>query len=139
MEDEKLTEKILKCAFTVHSALGPGLLESAYEECFYYELISNGFKVEKQKPQPLIYKEVKMECGYRIDLLVENRIVIEIKAVEALNDVHLAQVITYLKLLNQPFGLLINFNVKSLKDGIKRVYNIHKTPITPVLTPSTPS
>lgn len=125
MIDDPLTEKILKCAFTVHTLLGPGLLESAYMECLFYELIINGFHVEKQRPQPLVYKEVRMECGYRLDLWVENKIVIEIKSVEALNDVHLAQVITYLKLLQQPFGLLINFNVKSLKDGIKRVYNTH--------------
>jgi len=125
MIDEELTERILKCAFKVHTELGPGLLESAYEACMYYELVEEGLNVIRQKPQPLIYHEVKLDAGYVIDLFVENKIVVELKSVEALNEVHLAQVITYLKLSNQKFGLLINFNVKSLKDGIKRVYNIH--------------
>lgn len=123
MIDEELTQQILKCAFKVHSELGPGLLESAYEACLYYELVEEGLNVIRQKPQPLIYHDVKLDVGYVIDLFVENKIVVELKSVEALNDVHLAQVITYLKLTNQKFGLLINFNVKSLKDGIKRVYN----------------
>ncbi|MCY7361199.1 MAG: GxxExxY protein [Ignavibacteria bacterium] len=124
-EENEMTDKILKGAFTVHTELGPGLLESAYEECLLFELKSIGLIVEQQKPQPLIYKEIKLETGYRIDLLVEGKIIVEIKSVEALNDLHLAQVMTYLKLKNQPFGLLINFNVKSLKDGIKRVFNLH--------------
>jgi len=123
MVDEELTQQILKCAFKVHSELGPGLLESAYEACLYYELVEEGLNVIRQKPQPLIYHDVKLDAGYVIDLFVENKIVVELKSVEALNDVHIAQVITYLKLTNQKFGLLINFNVKSLKDGIKRVYN----------------
>ena len=123
MIDEELTQQILKCAFKVHTELGPGLLESAYEACLYYELVEEGLNVIRQKPQPLIYHDVKLDAGYVIDLFVENKIVVELKSVEALNDVHLAQVITYLKLTNQKFGLLINFNVKSLKDGIKRVYN----------------
>ncbi len=117
----RLTEQILSCAFKVHSALGPGLLESAYEECLYYELNKAGLHAEKQKPMPLVYEDVKLDAGYRIDLLVENRVVVEIKSVEALNDVHMAQIITYLKLSGCRIGLLLNFNVASLKNGIKRV------------------
>ena len=107
----------------VHSALGPGLLESAYKACLYYKLIQAGLTVELEKPMPLVYEEVKLDCGYRIDLLVENRIVLELKSVEALNDVHMAQVLTYMKLGNYKLGLLINFNVAKLKDGVKRVVN----------------
>ena len=121
MELNKLTSRILECGFTVHTALGPGLLESAYEECLFYELQQAGLKVERQKVLPLVYKEVKLDAGYRLDLLVENRVVIELKSVEALNDVHTAQVLTYLKLSKCKIGLLINFNVKSLKHGIKRL------------------
>lgn len=98
MEINRLTELILKCAYSVHSALGPGLLESAYEECLYYELKQSGLKVEKQKSLPLVYKEVKLDAGYRMDLLVENSVVVEIKSIEAFTDVHIAQVLTYLKL-----------------------------------------
>ncbi|MBN2571247.1 MAG: GxxExxY protein [Ignavibacteriales bacterium] len=116
-----LTSGILKCAYKVHSELGPGLLESAYEECLFYELEQAGFRVEKQKTLPLVYHDVKLDAGYRIDLLVENKVVFEIKAVACFNDVHLAQVLTYLKLSKCKIGLLINFNVKSLKNGIKRV------------------
>jgi GxxExxY protein len=121
MTENQITEKILACAFKVHSNLGPGLLESAYEECLYYELKKAGLKVEKQKPLPLIYEEVKLEVGYRVDLIVEDKVIVENKAIEAFNDVHLAQVITYLKLSKNKIGLLLNFNVKSMKDGIKRV------------------
>lgn len=121
MDIELIFKKVLDCAFDVHSALGPGLLESAYEECLYYELIKNGFSVNKQKPLPLVYKEVKLEAGYRVDLLVESSVIIEIKSVEALNEVHLAQILTYLKLSGCKLGLLVNFNVKHLKDGIKRI------------------
>lgn len=121
MNIEELYKKILDCAFKVHTALGPGLLENAYEECLFYELVQIGFKVEKQKALPLIYKEVKLDAGYRIDLMVENSIIIEIKAVESLTDVHLAQILTYLKLSNCKLGLLVNFNVRHLKKGIKRV------------------
>jgi GxxExxY protein len=116
-----LTEEILRCAFKVHSALGPGLLESSYKECLFYELIKSDLIVEKEKPLPLVYEEVKLEIGYRIDLLVENKVIIEIKAVEALNDVHTAQVLTYLKLSGCKVGLLLNFNTSSLKNGIKRL------------------
>lgn len=121
--EKELTDKILNCAFKVHSNLGPGLLEKTYEECFAYELQKIGIFVEKQKELPLIYNEVKLEVGYRIDLLVEKRVVIEIKSVEALNEVHTAQLLTYLKLSRSRVGFLINFNVKSLKDGIKRYVN----------------
>src|ERR1700740_1715681 len=100
MTEDELSKLIIGCAIKVHSALGPGLLESAYEECLNYELTKAGLSVQKQKPLPLIYEEVKLEVGYRIDLLVENKVVIEVKSVEALNDVHLAQVLTYLKLNN---------------------------------------
>ena len=120
-ELNQITERILKCAFKVHSELGPGLLESAYEECLFYELKQAGLKVEKQKALPLIYHEVKLDAGYRIDILVEGSVVVEIKAVENLNDVHTAQVLTYLKLSGCKIGLLLNFNVASLKTGIKRL------------------
>lgn len=122
-EVNKITGKILECAYKVHTELGPGLLESAYEECLAYELVKSGLKAEKQKPLPLIYEEVKLEIGYRIDILVEKQVVIEIKSVEKLNDVHTAQTLTYLKLSECKVGLLINFNVKSLKQGIKRLIN----------------
>jgi len=118
---KELTNSILKCAYKVHSALGPGLLESAYEECLHYEIEKTGLLVIKQKPMPLVYEERKLDLGYRIDLLVEGKVVIEVKSVDCLNPVHLAQILTYLKLSGCRIGYLINFNVKSLKDGIKRV------------------
>lgn len=121
MEREEIFKKILDCSFKVHSALGPGLLESAYEECLYYELKKAGLSVEKQKALPLIYEEIKLDTGYRIDLLVENCIIVELKAVEVMNEIYLAQILTYLKLTKCTLGLLINFNVKHLRDGIKRV------------------
>lgn len=121
MDTEKIFKKILDCAFKIHNALGPGLLESAYEECLYYELVNLGYKVGKQKPMPLIYEKVKLDAGYRVDLIVENLIVVEIKSVDALCDVHMAQILTYLKLSGCKLGLLVNFNVYHLKDGIKRV------------------
>ncbi|KOH45220.1 GxxExxY protein [Sunxiuqinia dokdonensis] len=123
MEINQITQQILKCAFDVHSALGPGLLESAYEECLFYELIQSGLYVQKQKALPLIYKEVKLDADYRIDLLVENKVVVEIKSVDVFTDVHTAQVLTYLKLSGCKIGLLLNFNVASLKHGIKRLAN----------------
>lgn len=118
---QDLTGSILACAYKVHSILGPGLLESAYEECLHFELIKNGHFVVKQKPMPLVYEEKKLDVGYRIDLFVEEKVIIEIKSVDIINPVHLAQLMTYLKLSNCRIGLLINFNVKSLKDGIQRV------------------
>ncbi|MBN2175293.1 MAG: GxxExxY protein [Bacteroidales bacterium] len=123
MKENELTEKIIGCAIQVHKELGPGILESAYIECLKYELEQNGLKVHKEKPLPLIYREVKLEAGYRVDLLVENTIIVEVKSVETLNDVHTAQVLTYLKLNNNRIGLLINFNVSILKNGIKRLIN----------------
>lgn len=121
MEIEKIFKTILDCSFKVHSALGPGLLESSYEECLFYEIQQRGLKVLKQKPLPLIYNEVKLDIGYRVDLLVENSIIVEIKSIEALADIHLAQILTYMKLSECKLGLLVNFNVQHLKNGIKRV------------------
>jgi len=121
MKENNITERILKAAFAVHSALGPGLLESSYKECLVHEMIADGLFVEKEKPMPLIYKQVKLDIGYRLDLLVEKSVVVEIKTVEAFTDVHLAQVLTYLKLSKCRVGLLLNFKVASLKNGIKRV------------------
>ena len=118
---EELTSSILSCAYKIHSALGPGLLESAYEECLHYELEKIHLDVIKQKPMPLVYETKKLDIGYRIDLLVENKVILEIKSVDALNPVHLAQLMTYLKLSGCRVGFLINFNVVSLKDGIKRI------------------
>jgi GxxExxY protein len=118
---EIVFKQILNSAFHVHSELGPGLLESAYEQCLFYELTRSGVKVEKQKGMPLIYREMKMELGYRLDLFVEDDIIVEIKAVEALNDVHMAQILTYMKISGCKLGLLINFNCRHLKDGIRRV------------------
>ena len=123
MEINTLTGKIIGLGCKVHSKLGPGLLESVYKECLYYELIRAGFKTEKEKPLPIIYEEIKLDYGYRLDILVENKIVLELKAVEALTDVHFAQLLTYLKLGNYKLGLLINFNVISLKEGIRRIIN----------------
>ncbi|MBI1836791.1 MAG: GxxExxY protein [Flavobacteriia bacterium] len=121
MEINDLTQIILNCSYKVHSALGPGLLENAYEECLFYELKLRGINVEKQKVLPLVYHDVKLDSGYRLDLLVENKVVVELKSIESFSEVHLAQVLTYLKLSKCKVGLLINFNVKSLKNGIKRV------------------
>jgi GxxExxY protein len=123
MDENRLSKIIIGLAIKIHKNLGPGLLESAYEETLYYELNKEGLNVEKQKPMPLIYDEVKLDVGYRIDLMIESKLIIEIKSVEFLNDVHLAQILTYLKLSGCKLGLLINFNVKYLKDGIRRVVN----------------
>lgn len=123
MDENQIGSIIVDCAYKVHKELGPGLLESTYEECLKYELIQAGLKVEQQKALPVIYKGVKLECGYRIDLMIEDKVVIELKSVEALNDVHLAQILTYLKLSDCRLGFLINFNVKLIKHGLKRVVN----------------
>jgi GxxExxY protein len=123
MTENEISEKVIGCAIEVHKLMGPGLLENAYLECLFYELQQAGLKVEKQKALPLIYKEVKLEAGYRLDLIVENKVIIEIKSVEALNDVHIAQVLTYLKLSGCKLGLLMNFNVLRLIDGLKRLVN----------------
>jgi GxxExxY protein len=121
--ENELSKIIFDCALTIHKSLGPRLLESAYEECMYYKLLQYDILVEKQKPLPLIFEEVKLEIGYRVDLLVNQKVIIEIKSVEALNDVHLAQVLTYLKLSKCKLGMLINFNVALIKDGTKRIVN----------------
>jgi GxxExxY protein len=121
--DYELTQTVIGCAMKVHTALGPGLLESAYQECLFFELMRAGLFAEKEKPMPLIYSEVKLDCGYRVDIMVERRLVLEIKAVEAINNVHLAQVLTYLKLADLRLGLILNFHVLHLRDGIKRVVN----------------
>jgi GxxExxY protein len=119
----EISRIVFDCALKVHQNLGPGLLESAYEECLFYELMKTGLLVEKQKPLPLTYEDVRLEVGYRIDIMVENKFIIEIKAVDNLNDVHLAQVLTYLKLSGCKLGMLINFNVSLIKNGIRRVIN----------------
>ena len=123
MTENEISKMIFDAGLRVHRSLGPGLLESAYEECLYYELCKSGLLIEKQKPMPLIYDEVKLDVGYRIDIMVERKVVIEIKSVDALNDIHLAQVLTYLKLSQCKLGLLINFNTLLFKNGIKRVIN----------------
>lgn len=120
---DKITENIIGAAIEVHKALGPGLLESAYRDCLHYELIEMGYFVKKEVTQPIVYKDIKLDHGYRIDLLVENLIVIELKTVENFTDVHTAQILTYLKLGNYPIGLLLNFHTKLLKNGIKRFIN----------------
>ncbi|MRX39635.1 GxxExxY protein [Flavobacterium sp. LC2016-23] len=122
-EIDAISYKIIGLAIEVHKQLGPGLLESAYQECLYYEIVNSGLIVEKQKALPIIYKDIKLDHGYRIDLLIENKIVIELKTVEAFTDVHFAQILTYLKLGNYPLGLLINFDSKILKNNIKRFIN----------------
>ncbi len=118
---EVIYKKILDCSFKIHTALGPGLLESVYVECLYYEVAQSGLSVEKQKALPLTYEKVKLEAGYRIDLLVEGQIVIEVKSIDCLADIHMAQILAYLRLSKCKLGLLVNFNVLHLKDGIKRV------------------
>lgn len=123
IEENEIANKVIGLGIEIHKELGPGLLESAYKECMYYKIGKSGLFVEKEKPMPLVFEGVKLDCGYRIDLLVERKLVIEIKSVEALNDIHLAQTLTYLKLGNYKLGLLIDFNIILLKDGIKRVIN----------------
>lgn len=123
MTENQISGIIIGKAIEVHRALGPGLLESAYQECLYHELINEGLKIEKEKPMPIIYKDIKLDHGYRLDLLVEDKVVIEIKTVDTLIDVHTAQILTYLKLGDYKLGLLINFNVPLLKEGIKRYVN----------------
>jgi GxxExxY protein len=119
--ENDLATEVIGASITVHKTLGPGLLESAYKECLFYELLKKGLYVEKEKPLPLVYEEIIMDCGYRLDIMVENRLIVEIKAVENLADIHLAQVLTYLKVSGCKLGLLINFNVLMLKDGVRRV------------------
>lgn len=123
MTEDEIAKAVIGISIEVHKALGPGLLENAYKESLFYKIKKAGLKVEKEKPMPLVFEEVKLDCGYRIDLLVEDKLVIELKSVEALSEVHFAQILTYLKLGNYKLGLLINFNVALVKDGIKRVIN----------------
>ena len=122
----RITEKIIGAAIAVHRGLGPGLLESAYEACLGFELAERGLKVERQKPLPVVYRGVQLECGYRLDLLVDERVIVEVKAVDRLAPIHQAQLLSYLRLSGCKVGLLINFNVKVLKDGVRRV--VHRFP-----------
>lgn len=123
MNENEIAKIIVNAAYQVHVELGPGLLESAYETCLIYELVNAGLQVASQIELPIYYKDVKLNCNYRIDILVENKVIIEVKAVNVLKEVHLAQTITYLKLSDCKLGLLINFNEAKIKDGIKRVIN----------------
>ena len=123
MQENEISNIIIGCAIDVHRFFGPGLLELAYRECLFYDLTAKGLFVIKEKPMPIVYKEVKLDHGYRMDLLVENKVVIELKRVEAITDVHIAQLLTYLKLGDFRLGLIINFQTKLLKDGIKRIIN----------------
>lgn len=123
MTENEISRKIIGLAIEVHKALGPGLLEKAYQECLYYKINQVGLHVEKEKALPIIFEEIKLDCGYRVDLLVENKLIIELKSVDSLNEIHLAQTLTYLKLGKFKLGLLINFNEVLLKDGIRRVVN----------------
>ena len=123
MTENELSKIVFECGLKVHKALGPGLLESAYEECLFYELSKTSLIVEKQKGLPLIYEEIKMDIGYRLDLMIEDKVIVEIKSVEKLNDVHTAQVLTYLKLSGCKLGLLINFNNARVMDGFHRLVN----------------
>ncbi|MGB1314400.1 MAG: GxxExxY protein [Chitinophagales bacterium] len=123
MTENEIAEIVFKCALKVHRSLGPGLLESTYEACLFYELKEWGLKVEKQKKLPVIYNDVELEVGYVIDLMVEDKFIIELKAVKEITNVHLAQTLTYLRLSNCKLGFLMNFNVSLLKTGVKRVIN----------------
>jgi GxxExxY protein len=120
---DQITRRIIGAATEVHKILGPGLLESAYEACLAYELRQLGYKIEQQKSLPVIYKDVKLDCGYRVDLVVEDAVIVEIKAMEQLAPIHDAQVISYLRLADKRVGLLINFHVQLLKNGVKRIVN----------------
>ncbi len=121
--ENSLATKVIGFAIKVHKEMGPGLLESVYKECLFHELKKSGLFVEKEKALPINYDGVELECGYRLDLLVSNRLIIEIKSVKEMNDIYVAQLLTYLKLSECKLGLLINFNVLLLKDGVKRVIN----------------
>ena len=123
MHLNQLSSKIIGAAIEVHRAIGPGLLESAYEECLCHELMLRGLYFERQKPLPVQYKDVQLECGYRLDVLVDNQIVLELKSCEQIEPIHKAQLLTYLKLSDLKLGLLLNFNVPVMKDGIVRIVN----------------
>ena len=122
-ELDKITQAVIGAAIEVHQALGPGLLESAYEACLAFELGELGFKVDQQKPLPLVYKTVTLDCGYCLDLLVDDKVIVEIKAIDQIMPIHQAQVLSYLKLSGCKVGLLINFNIKLLKNGVQRIIN----------------
>jgi len=126
-----ITERIISAAIEVHRALGPGLLESAYEACVSFDLIQSGLKVERQKPLPIAYRGVNLDCGYRLDMVIKDSVIVELKAVEQLIALHKAQLLSYLKLSGHKLGLLINFNVTLLKDGIIRVVNNFPDPLRP--------
>jgi len=119
--ENEISKIVFESGLQIHKILGPGLLESAYEECLYFDLVNAGLKVEKQKSLPLIYKEIKLDAGYRVDFLIENKVILEIKSIDALHPIHTAQVLTYLKLSSCKLALLINFNVSLFKDGVKRL------------------
>ncbi|QSW91359.1 MULTISPECIES: GxxExxY protein [Flavobacterium] len=123
MSENEISTIVIGLAIQIHRALGPGLLENAYQECLFYKIKQQGLLVEKEKPMPLVFEEVKLDCGYRVDLLIENKFIVEIKSVESLTVNHLAQTLTYLKLGKYKLGLLINFNEILLKNGIRRVIN----------------
>lgn len=123
ISENDISKIVYEAGYIVHKTLGPGLLESAYEECLFYELNKHDILVERQKPMPLIYDEVKMDVGYRLDFMIEKKFVLEIKSVESLQDIHLAQILTYLRLSNCKLGMLINFNTLQFKNGVKRVIN----------------
>ena len=123
VSESEITEHAVGAAIKVHKALGPGLLESAYKSCLFYEIIKSGLFVEREKAVPLIYAEVKLDCGLRTDLVIENKVIVDVKAVESLSEIHLKQTLTNLRLLDVRVGLLINFNVLRLKAGLKRVVN----------------
>jgi GxxExxY protein len=123
MTENEIAKKTFELGLKVHQALGPGLLESAYEECLFYELQRKGLYVEKQKVLPLAYEGIKLDAGFRIDLIIEDKFIVELKAVDALNDLHMAQILTYLKLSQCKLGMLINFNTVFFRDGVKRVIN----------------
>ncbi len=123
MKENDISGLIIGAAIEVHKQMGPGLLESTYENCLAFELKQLGLKVVQQQALPIVYKEVKLDAGYRIDLLIEDKVVVEVKSVDFLADIHTAQILTYLKLKNLKVGLLINFNTVLLKEGIKRVVN----------------
>ena len=120
MEFDELSNRVIGCAIEVHKHLGPGLLESAYLQCLAHELSMTGIPFQLEAPLPVLYKQIRLDCGYRIDIFVENRLIVELKSVEQLTNIHTAQVLTYMKLANAPVGLLLNFNVERMKDGLKR-------------------
>ncbi len=121
MKLNEISGEVLDSSLKVHKTLGPGLLESTYEECLSFELNRRGLAIKRQHPIPLVYDKIKLECGYRCDLIVEDQVIVEVKSIEALDKIHIAQILTYMKLTNCELGLLINFNVELLKNGFKRI------------------